>query len=204
MIVGEYEGWLPQIEQSKRMREWVLQAEHILDGSWAARSQEVNNAEVGKRFDAWHATLQTLSTAATLSAQEQKCLDHFVKVTTNLRPGLIQCYDREGFPRTNNTMEGSIRAIKTRYRRISGRQNWNSYLLRYGSSVAYYDCWARQEAGKQNLEMRLKQVPPQRWREVRKEIRCSQSEQLKRFRFLHRRQTYLASLEQRWAQAACM
>lgn len=186
------------------MREWVLQAERILSGSWTAKPQEVANTEVGGRFDTWLATLQELRGQASLSVVEQECLDHFLKVIANLRPGLIQCYDRDGFPRTNNAMEGSIRALKTRYRRISGRQNWNSYLLRYGSSVAYYDCWAHQEADKQALEKRLKQISPQRWREARKAIRSCQSEQLKRFRFLHRRQTYLASLEQRWAQAACM
>ena len=42
-------------------------------------------------------------------------------------------------PHTNNDMEGSIQGLKTRYRRISGRKNWNSYLLRYERSVAYYD-----------------------------------------------------------------
>ncbi len=31
-----------------------------------------------------------------------------------------------------NEMEGYIRGLKTRYRRISGRKNWNAYLLRYG------------------------------------------------------------------------
>jgi hypothetical protein len=36
-------------------------------------------------------------------------------------------------------MEGYIRSLKTRYRRVSGRKNWNSYLLRYGRCVAYYD-----------------------------------------------------------------
>jgi hypothetical protein len=75
------------------------------------------------------------------------------------------------------------------------KSNWNRYLLRFGSSVVSYDCWDRQEAGKQDLERQLKQVPPQCRREVRKEIRCNHSKQLKRFRFLHRCQTYLASLE---------
>jgi hypothetical protein len=53
-----------------------------------------------------------------------------------LRPGLVQCYDIDGFPRTNNEMERTIRAIKMHYRRISGRKNWNNYLLRYGRCVA--------------------------------------------------------------------
>jgi hypothetical protein len=34
-------------------------------------------------------------------------------------------------------MEGCIRVIKTRYRRISGRKNWDGYLLRYGRRVTY-------------------------------------------------------------------
>jgi hypothetical protein len=33
-------------------------------------------------------------------------------------------------------MERTIRAIKMQYRRISGRKNWNNYLLRYGRCVA--------------------------------------------------------------------
>ncbi len=83
------------------MREWVLQAEHILSGSWASKPDEVTNAEVGRRFDDWHTALQALSTQGSLSLEDQQCLDQFLKVTTSLRPGLIQCYDQEGFPRTN-------------------------------------------------------------------------------------------------------
>lgn len=203
-IVRLHEGWTAQVTQLKRMREWVLQAEHILSGKWALRPDEVTNAEVASRFDAWQKRLRELSAQGSLSREEQQCLDHFLKVTTSLRPGLIQCYDREGFPRTNNDMEGAIRTIKTRYRRISGRQNWNGYLLRYGSSVAYYDYWSQQKDGEQALAHRLKQVSPQQWREARKATRCNHSEQLKRYRFRHRRSSYLASLEQRWVQAACM
>jgi hypothetical protein len=60
------------------------------------------------------------------------CLGHLLKVLTHLKPGLVQCYDLVGFPRTNNDMERTIRAMKMHYRRISGRKNWNAYLLRYG------------------------------------------------------------------------
>jgi hypothetical protein len=38
-------------EQLRRLRQWVLQAEHILDGSWAKEARELTNAEVGRRFD---------------------------------------------------------------------------------------------------------------------------------------------------------
>ena len=62
-------------------------------------------------------------TDSRVSATERRCLEHFLHVTDTMRPQLIQCYDLEGLPRTNNDMEGFIRAIKTRYRRISGRSN---------------------------------------------------------------------------------
>jgi len=161
------------MEQVKRMRAWVLSAEHILDGSWASRKEEVTNQQVGQRFDVWYQELQALARTGTLSQDEQQYLDHFLKVLTNLRPGLMRCYDIAGFPRTNNDMEGYICAIKTRYRRISGRKNWNAYLLRYGSRVAYYEWWAREGEGKKKLDSKLRLVDRDRWRQLRRDTcRC--------------------------------
>jgi hypothetical protein len=37
---------------------------------------------------------------------------------------------------------------------------------------------------------------------LRRVAKAAQSEQLKRFRFRHKRETYLSSLEERWAAAA--
>ena len=48
-------------------------------------------------------------------------------------------------------MERCIRRIKTQYRRISGRKNWNAYLLRYGRSVVYYEWWEQDAARRQQL-----------------------------------------------------
>ena len=135
--------WQSSVERVRRMREWVIEAEHILDGSWAQSEEEVTNAQVGQRFDAWYQGLQALAQTGTLHEDEQQCLDHFLQVLAHLRPHLIHCYDVAQFPRTNNEMEGYIRAIKTRYRRISGRKNWDGYLLRYGRRVAYYEWWAK-------------------------------------------------------------
>jgi len=122
------------------MREWVVEVEHIFDGSWTSQAEEITNAEVAGRFDAYLERLSCFVNAQERTEEEKLRLGHLLKVLTHLRPGLVQCYDIEGFPRTNNDMEGYIRSIKTRYRRISGRKNWNSSLLRYGRSVAYYDC----------------------------------------------------------------
>ena len=99
-------------------------------------------------------------------------------------------------------MERSIRALKTQYRRISGRKNWNAYLLRYGRAVAYASWWEQDAAHRHQLELRAAQLDRTRWRELRQETTIAHSEQLTRFRFRHRRQAYLTSLEERWAAAA--
>ncbi len=114
----------------------------------------------------------------------------------------MQCYDREDFPRTNNDMERSIRGLKTQYRRVSGRKNWNAYLLRYGRCVAYAAWWEQDTAHRKLLEQRATRLDRARWRELRRESAIAQSEQLTRFRFRHQRQSLLISLEERWAAAA--
>lgn len=187
----------------RSMREWVLAAEHIFDGSWARHPEEVTNEAVALRFDVYLERLTREVSAQARTEDERLRLGHLLKVLTHLRPGLVQCYDLAGFPRTNNDMERTIRAIKMHYRRISGRKNWNSYLLRYGRCVAYHEWWHQQPDGDIRLAARLQQVDPVAFRQVRQETRQSHQEQLNRFRFRHRPLAYLASLEIRWQQASC-
>lgn len=52
--------WDHRIAQLRRMRDWVIEAEHILDGSWAESEAEITNAQVGQRLDAWLEKLHTL------------------------------------------------------------------------------------------------------------------------------------------------
>ncbi len=182
------------------MREWVLEAEHIFDGSWAKQPEEISNAEVGRRFDAYLGRLSCFLEAEERTDDEKLRLGHLLKVLTHLRPGLVHCYDLADFPRTNNEMERMIRAIKMQYRRISGRKNWNTYLLRYGRCVAYQEWWLHQPDGEAQLQARLRQVTSSSWRQVRQETRQCHLEQLNRFRFRHRPLEYLTSLEMRWEQ----
>jgi hypothetical protein len=201
-IVAERATWTSQCAQVTRMHGWVLSAEQILDGSWAQPGEIVNNETVGSRLDAWREQMAKHLTDGTLSELEWECLTQFLQVLSNLRPHLLQCYDRKDFPRTNNEMERSIRGLKTQYRRISGHKNWNSYLLRYGRSVAYAAWWEQDAAHQQQLQLRAARLNRARWREQRRETAAAQSEHLKRFRFRHKRQAYLNSLEECWATAA--
>jgi len=179
----------------------VLDVEHILDGSWAQPGERLSNSKVRWRFDRWRKTLARRLTDGTLSPLERECLEQFLQVLSNLRPHLIQCYNLEAFPRTNNEMERRIRGLKTRYRRGSSRKNWNNYLLRYGRCVAYYDWWEQDAVRRQQLVQHASRLDRAGFRELRHEAKAAQSEQLKRFRFRHKRQAYLASLEVRWAAA---
>ncbi len=201
-IVRERVGWATSLAQVRRMQQWVLEAEHILDGSWAQAAEVVSHAAVGGRLDAWRELLAKQLRDGTLSELEQACLPQFLQELSNLRSHLVQCYDRKAFPRTNNELERSMRGLKTRYRRISGRKNWNSYLLRYGRCVAYYDWWEQDACRQQQLVQHVARLDRAHWRKLRRQTKTAQSEQLKRFRFRHKREIYLASLEERWAAAA--
>jgi hypothetical protein len=115
-----------------------------------------------------------------------------------MSPRLFNCYDLQALPRTNNDMEGFIRSVKTRYRRVSGRKNGNRYLIRYGARVAFYE--ARCRTGEvSEMSAGMRQVNTYRWRQGRAEQTARQQEQLKQHRVRHRRDAYLADLEARWA-----
>jgi hypothetical protein len=201
-IVAERAAWTEQLAQIKRMHGWVLEVEHLLDESLVPAGEVVSNVTVGSRLDSWRERMAAQLTEGSLSELERECLTEFLRVISNLRPHLVQCYDREDFPRTNNDMERSIRGLKTQYRRVSGRKNWNAYLLRYGRCVAYAAWWEQDTAHLQCLVQHAARLDLTRWRELRRETTIAQSEQLTRFRFRHKRQALLASLEQRWATAA--
>ncbi len=157
---------------------------------------------VGSRLDAWREQMTKHLSDGTLAELEQECLTELLRVLASLRPYLVQCYDRTDFPRTNNEMERSIRGIKTQYRRISGRKNWNAYLLRYGRCVAYAAWWEQDAAHHQQFEQHATQLDHARWRGLRQQTTLAHSEQLTRFRFRHKPQALLASLEARWVVAS--
>src|SRR5712692_3779817 len=52
-IVSLHEQKKELLAQIASMRSWVVEVEHIFDGSWAKPAEEIRNAEVGKRFDAY-------------------------------------------------------------------------------------------------------------------------------------------------------
>jgi hypothetical protein len=201
-IVAERAIWAEPVAQVKHLHGWLLEVEHRLDKSQAAEGEVVSNLIVGTRLDRWRERMSGQLTDGSLSQLEQEGLREFLQVLTNLRPYLVQCYDHQDFPRTNNEMERSIRGLKTQYRRVSGRKNWNAYLLRYGRCVAYAAWWEQDAAHRKLLQEQVARLDRGRWRQLRGETSRAHHEQLIRFRFRHKRQALLASLEDRWATTA--
>ena len=200
--MAERAQWAEQLAQINCLHEWVLEVEHLLDKSSGVEGELVSHRSVGSRLDRWRERMSSQLTDGSLSQLEQEALTEFLPVLTNLRSHLVECYDRQEFPRPNNDMERSIRALKTQYRRVSGRKNWNGYLLRYGRAVAYAGWWEQDALHRQHLQEPVARLDRGRWRQLRRETSHAHHEQLTRFRFRHKRQALLASLEERWATTA--
>lgn len=158
----------------------------------------MTNHAVGAALEHWCQQFEQQCGTAGLSDQQQRCAAHFLKVTQNLRPWLCHCYDTAGLPRTNNALEGFIRRVKARARRISGRKNWNQYLLRYGSRVVYHEAHVSNGMG-QSIACAVQGISAAQWRMARAQQAARQGEQLKQIRFRRNRIACLHALEQRWA-----
>lgn len=200
-IVALREQERARLDSARRMQQWVLEAEALLAGT-ALLPEERTPERIGAPFDRWCADLLIQSQAPEVAAVEQRAIAHFGAVTGRLRPHLLECYTVPGLPRTNNEMEGFIRQVKSRYRRISGRKNWNRYLLRYGRRIVYYEPsgWAGQAAAHGGPP--LGPVDRTAWRAARAAQQARQTEQLTQYRFRHKQAECLAALEARWAAAS--
>jgi hypothetical protein len=198
-VLARREQWRDELRLLRQLHAVVVTAESILSGEALTKlEQSVTNASVQQCYEQWCEELRDQLAGATLSEMERGCLGHFLHVTKNMSPRLFNCYDLEPLPRTNNDMEGFIRSVKTRYRRISGRKNWNRYLIRYGARVAFYEARSRNDELEAMTEG-MRRVNAYRWRQGRVEQTARQQEQLKQHRVRHRRDAYLADVEARWA-----
>jgi len=68
--------------------------------------------------------------------------------------------------------------------------------------IPFYAWWGADPERWRQFEKLAQQIDREQWRQIQKETTSAQSEQLKRFRFLHKRKAFLAELENRWAAAS--
>lgn len=83
-------------------------------------------------------------------------------------------------------------------------RNWQ---CKQTGSQPFYDWWAANPERWQMFEKLAQKIDREKWQGVKEETSLTQSEQLKRFSFLHRREQFLSILEERWAstsETACL
>ncbi len=86
-IVAERVAWEKQLGQVKRMRQWVLDAEHLLSGKWVQAGDVVSNATVGARLDAWREELAKQGTDGTLSERTGIAVSCAMAAPSPMPPG---------------------------------------------------------------------------------------------------------------------
>jgi hypothetical protein len=188
-IVGLRAPFAADLACLRKGQAWLLEGDALLSTA-ATPAQQV--------FASWRE--RVARSACRLPPPYAQCLAHFVGVLTRMQPHLFAWTSQAGLPRTNNDLERFIRAMKTRYRRMSGRKNWQAYLLRYGQRIAFYEahCLTGDAAV---FERHLRQVAYVQWPHARLQHHPLAHRLRTQFRFTHRRATTLRALEQRWAHA---
>lgn len=85
---------------------WLREAAHILDARLVQAAEAmVSNGTVESHLDAWRKRIARQRSDGTLWEMERYCLTEFLQVLSNLRLYLVQCNDRQHFPRMNNDKE---------------------------------------------------------------------------------------------------
>lgn len=88
-MVAERTIWAEQIAQIRRLHTWLLEVEHILDGSPTAEGDVVSHATVGRRLENWCEQMTRHLHDGNLSELEQKCLTEFFQVLA--KPAAVPC-----------------------------------------------------------------------------------------------------------------
>jgi hypothetical protein len=184
---------------------WLLEiAQHLDDeptpasGTEPAPSQP--GSQVQQQVETVLATIETAVATSTIPDWLHGPMTHLTTVLRRLAPGLYQCYDVPGLPRTNNAMEQFYRRIKTSQRRITGHKRADAFVVRVGGFAVY----AMQAATRSPAEVQqqLSAVPASAWHHHRAILRANQQRQTQMRRFRLHRDSYLADLEARWIQLA--
>jgi hypothetical protein len=184
------------LTQLRAGQAWLLEADALLSAAAGGEPQTAEQRVLA--FAAWRD--RVARSARRLPPPYRQCLAHFVGVLTRMQPHLFAWTQQTSLPRTNNDLERFIRAMKTRYRRMSGRKNWQAYLLRYGQRIAFYEaCCLTGDAV--TFERHLRRVAFAQWPHARLQHRPLERRLRTQFRFTHRRPTILRTLEDCWAQA---
>ncbi len=65
--MAERVAWADQLAQIKRLYDWLLEVEHLLDESRVPQGGVVSNVSAGSRLDSWRECMTTQLTDGPLS-----------------------------------------------------------------------------------------------------------------------------------------
>ena len=185
-----------QVAQLRRQRQWLIDLEHLLDPSKQPDQSSLTSQSVARAVDQYLTKL-LVKVAADTDKEDHQVAVHINITFRNRWWGLFTCYDVEHLPRTNNDLETYMRRIKTGQRRVSGRKNVHSFIIRYGRYAACVDY----RESVDDLLARLRQVSHDDFLRERAALDTALLRQQKRHRFRHHQDEYLRELEERWATA---
>jgi len=164
--------------------DWVHRAARLLKNE-----DELPGREVRRRMDDLLAEMR--AGEAALGALHP-AVAHFLKVSASYWPGLFQCYDVPGLPRTNNDQEQYFGSARYHQRRASGRVHATPSTVVRGSvrvlaaTATRLHCFGEYELRHANLD---------RWRALRRALALRQEARRQQGRFRKDPVAYLAALE---------
>ena len=179
----------------KEQQGWLLNIAHMLDpdntpGTPSREAREKGEAALREYVDS------LIDKFSGTDPRRDAFLKNIRMFTPSFLPGLFTCFEHPLLPRTNNDLERFIRANKGRYRRITGRHSWSSFILREGEFVVFFD---GKESEAQQVN-RLGQVPDADYRTRHDRWIKRQEPTRLRQRFRKDPANYLNHLEAQWAR----
>ena len=163
---------------------WVHTAAHILDNPSGLAGRQVRRRYQGLlgAMQRWHAK----------AAQLEPEVAHFLKVSGSYWPGLFQCYDVPGLPRTNNDLEHLFGSYRHHERRVNGRKTASPALVLRGAVRIVAASATRQRSFCAD-DLALEKL--EAWRSLRAELNQRHQRRVQQRRFRRDPETYLARLE---------
>jgi outer membrane PBP1 activator LpoA protein len=138
--------------------------------------------------------LDDLGRLPELSPRLDAFRQHLDKVSLSYWPGLFDCYDLEGLPRTNNGLESHFRDTQRQLLRTTGQKGQTRRALQ---RIGAWELLPRPSSEAQRLAV-LRQVPQTELKREQQRFRQHQERFRLHTRSVRRANAQLDKLRQRW------
>ena len=190
-IASLHRLYTEQVTRFERQRDWLIDLQRLLQPTAEEATPKPTGHDIETEVDDY---LVELSQRNDLDETDQAIAQHIINTFRNRWWGLFVCYDIPDLPATNNDLESFFGRLKTNQRRITGRKSVNSFVLRYGSYVAFIDL----SESKAELLTRLCQVDRVAYQRARQRLQRILAERRDYYRFCHKLDTVVKELETEW------